>query len=103
MAFKLKPNPTFVAPAQISQAGSDEMLSIPFEFLYLSRSAYKEQIEDAKLKVIDAVRLVVRGWQLEDDPWSQERFEEFLDDYPIADQEIWTAYTREMSVSKRKN
>jgi hypothetical protein len=86
MAFKLKPNPTFKATAEISVPGEGaEPLRIPFEFRHLSRSAYKAEIE------------------VEEVPFSRERLTELMDDFQAAPGEIFELYVKESRASKRKN
>jgi hypothetical protein len=104
MAFKLKPNPTFKATAEISVPGEGaEPLRIPFEFRHLSRSAYKAEIEDAGLTVYDAVLHVTVGWEVEEVPFSRERLTELMDDFQAAPGEIFELYVKESRASKRKN
>jgi hypothetical protein len=104
MAFKLQPNPTFKATVAISQPGEGaEPLRVRFEFRHLSRSQYREQIDEPKLSFEDACKLVTIGWEVEDDPWSPERFEAFLNDFPAAPVDIYATWHKETRETKRKN
>ena len=104
MTFKLKPNPTFRATVEISQPGEGaEPIRVPLDFRHLSRVQYRTELEEPKLTVDAAVRLLVVGWGVPEVEFTRERFEEFLDDHPVAAVEIYTTWVRESRESKRKN
>lgn len=102
MSFKLKPDPTFEAIAEISQPGDVEPLRLPLVFRHMTRTQYEAEIVEPKLSVDDAVRRLVVGWKV-DEPFTPERFNEFLDDFVPASQDIFRTWLKESRESKRKN
>ena len=104
MTFKLEPNPTFRATAEISQPGEGaEPLRLPLIFRHMSRKQYDAEIVEAKLSVDDAVRRLVVGWEVPGVEFTAERLDKLMDDQAPGSGEIFATWLKESRESKRKN
>ena len=107
--LKLNPDPTFTDDVEITVPGQKEPGTIPMTFKYRSRTEYKEFLDGleekkkGKEKTFPAVfSEFVLGWGLEEE-FNSKNIETFLDNYPVAYQEIFTFYSKMLLVSRVKN
>lgn len=102
--FKLQPNPTFTARAEISVAGEAKPAQIEAEFKHLGREALRAYFEalDGKSD-LDALAEILVGWKGVDEPYSVAALEVLLDNYPSAALGFFDAFRREALGAKAKN
>ena len=108
--FKLQPAPTFDATVPLSVPGLAEPLGVTFTFRHKNKTQLATWLTAAAGKQ-DAALLheVVTGWQGmqadngDAEPYSLAALTTLLENYPTAHSEIFRAYLRELSESKRKN
>lgn len=102
--FKITPNPTFWAKAQLSIPGEAKPASIDVQFKHLGREALKEFFEGLEGKQdIDALAQIVTGWRGVDVEFSIENLTLLLDNYPSAAMSFFNAFRKEALESKEKN
>ena len=113
--LKITPDPKFSADVQITIPGQEKPESLPLTFRYMNRLQYVELLssfeeeKDKKGKVIkegktqiEAFPEFVLGWGLEEE-FVKENIELFLNNYPAAYREIFSAYSRLLIESRVKN
>ena len=113
--LKLNPDPTFTDDVEITVPGQKEPGTIPMTFKYRSRKEYQEFLESLEEKKSDKGKVTrkektfveafpefVLGWGLEEE-FCQKNIEIFLNNYPVAYQEIFTFYSKMLLVSRVKN
>jgi len=108
--FRFNPNPTFTALVPISVPGVPEPMDVSITFRHKNKVALKAWIASASGKE-DAALLheVVVDWSGpksdEGEPvaYSLTNLGEFLNNYGTAHGEIFRAYLKELTESKRKN
>jgi hypothetical protein len=113
--LKLNPDPTFTDDVPVTIPGQKEPGTIFLTFKYRSRKEYQEYLEsleekkDKKDKVTQKEKTLaeafpgfVLGWGLEEE-FSPKNIEIFLNNYPVAYQEIFTHYSKMLLVSRVKN
>lgn len=102
--FKLTPNPTFWAKAQLSIPGEAKPVTIEVQFRHLGRDAMREFFESLDGKTdIDALGSIVTGWRGVDAEFSQENLAALLDNYPTSALSLFNAFRREAIEAKEKN
>ena len=102
--FKLKPNPTFFAPVEISVPGEAEPAKFEVEFKHKSASDLHAYFSNLSGRTdADALAEVIAGWRGVDVPYSAEALADLLNNYPVSAMELFTAYRRELLESRRKN
>lgn len=102
--FKLQPNPTFWARAEISVAGEAKPAQIEAEFKHLGREALRGYFEALEGKSdLDALAEILVGWKGVDEPYSAAALEVLLDNYPSAALGFFEAFRREALGAKAKN
>ena len=113
--LKLNPNPTFADEVTITVPGQKEPGTINLTFKYRSRKEYGEFLASLEEKKDEAGNVVVPGktvsealpefvigWDLPEE-FNAENVEIFLNNYPAAYGEIFTAYSRLLLGSRVKN
>lgn len=103
LKFKLQPDPTFKAKADIPVPGA-EPAPLQLEFKHFSQSGWDAYLKEHDgIKVRDALFDVVVGWEIDGVPFSREAFDTLLDEYPGAEAAIWNAYHAERFGNRAKN
>jgi hypothetical protein len=108
--FKLNPSPEFTCAVPLSVAGQPEPLDLQVTFRHKNKAALQSWFDVVAGKP-DAASLheVIKGWTgMQDDagaevPYSLSALTELLNNYARAHQELFLAYVRELTESKRKN
>lgn len=103
MTFKLQPDPTFWATAELSVPGQSEREPVPLQFRHQSREEWRVTTDDGKATVRDVVTKLVVGWRIEGEEFSPAALERLLNNYLPSAVEIYETYVRESQESKRKN
>ena len=113
--LKLNPNPTFSDEIEITVPGQKEPGTVSLTFKYLSRKEYSDFLGSLKEKkgkdgkvivpgktVAEALPEFVLGWDLSEE-FNAENVAIFLNNYPAAYGEIFSAYSRLLLGSRVKN
>lgn len=108
--FKLNPSPDFACAVPLSVPGQPEPLDLQVTFKHKNKAALQSWFESVAGKP-DAALLhdVIKSWSgMQDDagaevPYSLSALTELLNNYACAHQELFAAYLRELTESKRKN
>ena len=113
--LKLNPNPTFSGDVEITVPGQKEPGTISLTFKYRGRKEFsgflewmgEKKDEDGNVvtpgkTMAEAFPEFVTGWDLPDE-FCTENVAIFLDNYPAAYGEIFTAYSRMLFESRIKN
>lgn len=108
--FKLNPAPTFTAKIPLSVPGLPEPLELDVTYRHKNKTELQKWLEGSKGKADSAVlHEVITGWsgmQGEDGaevPYSLDALTTLLENYPVAHQELYRGYLRELTESRRKN
>ena len=105
--LKLNPDPTFTIPVELSVPGQEKTESLAITFKYRGRKeleAFWAAVgKKSKNKNVEVFMDMVEGWNWPDVEFTAENVEKFLDNYPVADTEIATAYSKALVVSRVKN
>lgn len=113
--FKINPNPTFTAEANIAVPGQPaEKLKLVFRhktraevktFCDRVAEAAKAAGNEHTAGARDAALLqeIVAGWEDVDQPFTPENFALVLENYHTASQAIFDAYTSEITTARRGN
>lgn len=102
--FKLNPNPTFKAKAQITVPGEAKPVAIEVTFKHLTRTKIKAYFEGLEGKSdADALGEILVGWSGVDEDYSPEALAELLDNYPSAAAELFDCFRRELLEARAKN
>lgn len=101
--FKIKPAPTFWAPALIHVPGQGTgKLDIEFRYLdHEQRKAYSDSLPNKTN--LEALTEIVRDWREADVAFSPQKLEELLNDYPTATQGLFDAFWDEIYKAPVKN
>lgn len=104
--LKLIPNPTFIAPVDISVPGQAQPAQIEVEFKYMKRKQAGDWFARLQSEPTDdasALAEVIVSWKWVDIDYSQDALAELLENYPSAARDIFMAFSRELTESKVKN
>jgi hypothetical protein len=108
--IKISPNPTFQCRVAISSPGIENQLEFGVTFRHKTKDAVAAWINSAVGRAdVDVLADVIDGWSDVTDengaavPYSAAALSDLLQNYPAAHQEIFRAYLRELTESKRKN
>lgn len=102
--LKITPDPTFKADVKISVPGQEEPAIVKMVFVYKTRVEMFEFLEAQKEKPLtDTLAEVITDWEGFDQKYSKENLVLFLENYPAASLEIWTAYNKQLFESRVKN
>lgn len=124
--LKLNPDPTFEAEVVITVPGQEETGTVPLTFKYRGKKEFSEWIESMKEQkepdkldkegnvvkagkvtrkektTIEAFLEFVKSWGLPE-AFTKENVDIFLDNYPMAYNEIFVHYTKSLLGSRVKN
>jgi hypothetical protein len=113
--LKITPDPTFTDDVELTVPGQKEPGTISMTFKYRSRKGYQELLESLEEKKNDKGKVTrkektfaealpefVLGWGLEEE-FNPKNIDIFLNNYPVAYQEIFTHYSKMLLVSRVKN
>lgn len=111
MALKLKLEPTFWWPTNITIPGEQKPAVVEFEFAYMTRdefTAWNTRILDAArtgapLKDEDLVLEIASNWRGVDGEFNRENVVAFLNAYPSAGNDISFGYQEALVGSRRGN
>lgn len=102
--FKLQPNPTFNSKVSLSVPGEISQAAITVTFKHLSRPKIKAYFDGLEGKTdSESLGEIILGWEGVDAPYSAESLQALLDNYPVAGNELFEAYRRDLMESRRKN
>ena len=111
--FKLEPAPTFSAAVGLTVPGQAAPGSITFTFRHQPRAALQAWLARPTNEpgLLDSAYLgaVIAGWSGPVDPdgqavaYSAQALEDLVQNYPAAGREIFDAYLRELTESRRGN
>jgi hypothetical protein len=110
--FKIVPDPTFTADAQITVPGQAEPARLRIEWRHKSRKelqAWLDQLADRETDEAAGLDLVIVGWEGVEDqngetvPYSKERLRHILENYPAAGADFVRSYVRSLTESRLGN
>lgn len=108
MALKLKLDPTFWWPIEITVPGQEKPAKIEVEFVYKTRTefeAFQKKIREAEQPLTDEELCgeVIRGWRGVEEEFSTSNLAKLLDAYPAAGKEVAQQYHAALLESRRGN
>lgn len=104
MAFKINPNPTFWAKANISVPGQKDSSTIEVEFKHLNKDelkAYQDGLEEKE--PVAALAEIITGWKGIDEDFTKDSLARLLKNYPASGRQLYEAFIGELYGSKAKN
>lgn len=107
--FKLQPNPTFPLKVKITVAGQETPGQLDLVAKHKGRKELKAwQERAAKSEDPQFLDEIISGWSVVDEagqpvPYTVDALAQLLDTYPMSGFEIYEAYLRELTESRRKN
>lgn len=108
MALKLKLDPTFWWPIEITVPGQEKPARIEVEFVYKTRTeyeAFQKKIREAEKPLTDEELCaeIMRNWRGVEEDFSTANVSRLLDAYPAAGKEIAQQYFTAVLESRRGN
>lgn len=101
--FKLQPNPTFKATADIpAPGGTTERLVVIYRAK--GRKAFNEFVESLKGREdIDGLGEIIAGWEGAEAEFSTDALAQVLDAYPLAAKALYATYFAALFLEAEKN
>lgn len=105
MAFKLKPNPTFLAKVKISVPGQDKPEVITFTFKHKTKAEMAQLFGDTSKQMsdVDLVAEIATNWDVQDAPFNREALEEMFQNYHGAALAIVDTYHQQLQAARLGN
>lgn len=109
MMFKIAAKPTFEATAKVHVAGQEQPSEIKLTFKYLNKTDFEEWFKSkTNVRTAEALNDIIIDWDVlneqgEKVPYSLDNLKALADQLHTVEQDILTAYTRELYGARRKN